>query len=265
MPQLSLSSLKWGSSLKILMISVIVAFLLSANTTMLAHANHTKRTEWEAHGAQSGGGGMRANIKVQSPSVTSCSNLALPCTHSMVYEYQFGQGFMGAGWLKYKDAGGNAQIRGLVHWKDYVTGSGFYVLGNTLTSGTTYTFEAKKQNTDANSSCWSGVTPTYTENKCLSDFKWGDPRVSGRLNSLSTAFGTSIGTFTLTKNRDISSNTWINFGEDAFYGNCVSSSGTLTHLHAGTFGWTTAHISPPSQAGETNTGCGGFTADDLGG
>jgi len=238
---------------------------MSSATLVPAHANHQYRTEWEAHGVQSGNGGVRANIKVQSPSVTSCSNLALPCTHTMVYAYEYGQGFMGAGWLKYKDAGGNAQIRGLVHWKDYVTGSGFYVLGNTLTSGTTYTFESKKQNTDSNSSCWSGVTPGYTENQCMSDFKWGEPRLTGRLNNLSTSFGTTIGTFTSTQNRAITSNTWVNFAQDASYGNCISSSGTLMHLHQGTFGYTTAHISPPSQTGETNTGCGGFTADDLGG
>lgn len=258
-------SLSRGKLFEVLAISAIVAFLLSASTMVLAHANHQYRTEWEAHGAQSGAGGMRANIKVQSPSVSSCSNLALPCTHTMVYEYQISKGHIGAGWLKYKDAGGGAQIRGLVYWKDYVTGSGFYVLGNTLTSGNTYLFEAKKQNTDSNSSCWYGVTPGYTESRCMSDFKWGDPRVSGRLNNLSTSFGTTIGTFTSTQNRAITSNTWVNFGQDAFYGNCVSTSGTLTHMHQGTFGYTTAHISPPSQAGETNTGCGGFVADDLGG
>jgi hypothetical protein len=183
----------------------------------------------------------------------------------MVYAYQTGQGFIGAGWLKYKDAGGNPQIRGLVHWQDYVSGSGFYVLGNTLTSGTTSLFGAKKQNIDSNSSCWYGVTPGYTESRCFSSFTWGEPRLVGRLNNIQTSYGTTIGTFTSTENRNISSNDWVPLGKDLFYGNCISSPGTLMHLHQGTRGYSTAHISPPAQTGETNSGCGGGIPGDLGG
>jgi hypothetical protein len=49
----------------VLVSTIAVSLLLSAGTMVSAHANHQYRTEWEAHGAQSGDGGVHANILIE--------------------------------------------------------------------------------------------------------------------------------------------------------------------------------------------------------
>lgn len=140
----------------------------------------------------------------------------------MVYSAKYGDGYYGADWLKYKDAGSNEQLRGLLHWKDYRTGASIYVLGNTLNSyiGSSPQFKVEKTNTDSNSSSWKAITPNYQENKCFTFFKSGEPRVSGRLNNNQQTFGTSIGTYTSVQNRAVSTTAWVDMGADEWITEC---------------------------------------------
>jgi hypothetical protein len=251
-----------------LLAAIGLAILLTAAsfiTTPQAFANHTQRAEWEIHGNANNIGGLKASIKVQNPTITSCGNLALPCTHTMVVAYQAVAGFMAAGWLKYKDAGGNGQVRGLAYWKDYQTGASTYVLGEPLAYPTTQSFQAKKSNYDANSSCWIGVTPGFNYNKCMSNFKWGHPRVMGRLNDNLLTFGTTVGTFTSVQNRAQTSETWVNMGGSGeVLSYCKDTTYAKIHSHQVTSGYNAFHIGPPF-TGETDN-CSGLQApDDIGG
>lgn len=233
-----------------------------------AFANHTHRAEWETHGGADNIGGLRSTTKVQSLGVTSCVNAAMPCTHTMVYTYQVGKGFIGAGWHKWKNAAGTVQLYGLVHYRDYAYANGFYIQTKDLTSkvGLSPWFEASKSDYSSTSSCWTAWTGGWGESNCFNDFKWGHPRIVGRTNDGTVTFGTGVGTYTNVMNRAQTSNSWIEMGSshngDTY---CIDTSYTDIHTHQNANGFYSFHIGPPF-TGESNS-CPGnaIWPNDLGG
>jgi hypothetical protein len=185
----------------------------------------------------------------------------------MVYAFQLGKGFIGAGWNKYKNAAGTVMLWGLVHYRDYAYAQAFYTITEDLSGkvGTSQLFEVSKTTYDSTGSCWRGWAYSVAETVCFNDFKWGHPRVSGRLNDNVVTFGTSIGTMTNIKNRALTSATWVNMGSSLISKLCADSTYTDIHAHSDINGFYTFHLSPPTATGETyNLSCDGTTTD-LGG